>query len=157
MKIGDICKIKQGREGECRTFKRNYGVKIQITQVSPLEYDILDKDNNKVSYCSICFTEDDLIPPVKTLNDLEIGDVVENKGYKRTVLSVPPSSPENRVYILSDWDYQKHVGTFYSAEDLKDYDYKLVQEPSQTGERTVDDVIKDLPETDKKIIQKAIK
>ena len=123
MKIGDIYKIKQGRERACMAFVNKKGVKILIRQLSPLRYDILDKDNNEVSYCSYCFSEDDLVPVEKILNDLEIGDVVENIGEKRTVLSVLPSSPDNRVYVMSGAN-PKNTGSLYSAEDLKDYDYK---------------------------------
>lgn len=65
LKINQIYKVKEGCEGKCTSYEDKNGKFIQITGIGKknnLYYDILDEDKNRISFCSHCFKEEDLIP-----------------------------------------------------------------------------------------------
>lgn len=57
----------------------------------------------------------------RTLDNLEVGDVVENSGGQKTVLK------KIDAYIMSDWENQERGNCLFSPEGLKNCDYKLLE------------------------------
>lgn len=157
--VGKIYKIKKGGEKNCGTYGWEGGAaKIKIDSINKtgkLIYDILDSQNNIICWCG-CFTESDLEEIEKTLNNLEIGDVVIYQGFKQTILSVHPSAPDNRIYDISPIDDQKQVLRTISAHSLETEGYTILSSPP-TPKKTVDDVLAQLSEEDKEIVKNALK
>ena len=60
MQVGQIYKIKPGREEACSNFACGDGVYIKITRTgTSLAYNILDGNMKKVDSCYNCFKESD--------------------------------------------------------------------------------------------------
>lgn len=159
--VGKIYKIKKGSEGKCGVYVGQHrAVKIKITSIKKIDnlvYDIFDSQNNFLDECNRCFTESDLEEIEKTLNNLEIGDVVVDKaGDIRTVLSVLPSAPDNLIYVLSRCDNEKKILGIFSAHELEQAGYTIFSTPP-TPKRTVDDVLAQLSEEDKEVVKNALK
>lgn len=152
IKIGEIYTIKPGCETKCRNYDTTqHAKKIKVTQINSngnLYYDILDSNNEKLTSCFYCFRPEHLIHETKTLYNLAIGDEIELDNYKRAVLSVLPSTPENLIYILSlpyntdTDDNKKQISAFYTAYELEQKGYKVSIQPEEVQEMTVEDVSK---------------
>ena len=161
--VGKIYKIKKGSEKKCTTYLKTLkATKIRIItsridNFGMYRYEILDEQNRYLDYCLDCFTESDLEEIEKTLNNLEIGDVVVDRyGDKRTILSVLPSAPDNSIYLLSQCGYPEKVYAVFTAHELEKRGFTVENTPS-TPKKTVDDVLAQLSEEDKEIVKNALK
>ena len=134
VQIGQIYKIKKGREGECNTYEYKHGKSIKITDTDgySLDYQILDSTGEVCETCD-CFTAVDLEPIEKTLYNLVEGDIIEDgDGNKSEILGVC-----GKVYILSRRNNFDLGWGFYTVKELEKDGYKPVsQEPSE--EKTID-------------------
>lgn len=152
IKIGEIYTIKPGYKTNCVNYNsEKHAKKIKVTQINSngkLYYDILDNNNNKINASCGCFKPEHLIPETKPLYNLAIGDEIELNNYKRAVLSVLPSSPENPIYILSlpynnDTDDEKKIiSAPYTVYELGQKGYKVSNQQEEVQELTVEDVSK---------------
>lgn len=127
IQIGKIYKVKKGSEGKCWVYNENNDKFIKITKIDEkLYYDILDKDKKKIVGCD-CFTPDDLEPVKKTLDTLEVGDIVEDENGKRKVLGVC-----GEVYFMSRQDDFDPYSLGFTAKQLKDDGFKVVGQEEDT-------------------------
>lgn len=144
IKIGQIYKVKPEFREEYGVFSDLGGVYIRYINDIPT-YEILDKSKNCISSCGYCFKPEHLEPVEKTLYNLEINDFVEDRsGYKRKILGLIESSPENPLYAVSYYAEFEIFLNIVSAKYLEGNGYKVVQtEPSEEiKEMTVEEVSK---------------
>ena len=100
-----------------------------------------------------------IMPVEKTLETLEVGDLIQdkNKNYSRVLIA--SGVGELRTYGLSfgnkekNSDNLKRYRVTCTAFEFKEFGYTVVSET----ERTVDDVLSELSEEDKEILKKAMK
>ena len=95
-------------------------IKIINEEGLSLPYSVEFEDGN-----SEPFIESDLTlvtPLIKTLDNLEVGDVVMHSSATRTVLAVLGS-----IVFLSDCQFEKRLAFIYSTEDLRVKEYKVKQ------------------------------
>ena len=146
IEIGKIYKIKEGHESECGSFNRYKGKFIKITNNEGyLSYEILNKNKKVVSSCS-CFSEDDLAIE-KTLDNLEVGDILESASGERSVLAICGD-----VYCLSYIDYYDVVGSWLTKKEIEKLGYKPKQ-VEETQELTVKEISEKLGIKNLKIIK----
>jgi hypothetical protein len=144
IKIGQIYKVKP-------EFRRNYCIKFNDTEDAAYirffdnkHYNVLNQNKDVIDWCD-CFKPEHLEPLEKTLYNLEVNDFVkEESGCKRKVLGLIESSPENPVYALSLYLNYEYAGSCFSAKQLENIGYKVVQPEltEEIKEMTVEEVSK---------------
>lgn len=129
IKIGKKYKVKNNK---CRNYRDFDGAYIVITDTAPyLKYDIFDSSEEKKGSCFDCFTEEDLIPFEKTLEDLDIGDILELGRTKKMVLGVVGKliflSAENEFDSVTKGD----SWNVWTLSDIKSSGWNLVIEKKE--------------------------
>lgn len=126
IKVGQILKVKNPEP--CGNYRDANGKFIKITEVGSFySYDILDENLNIISGCCYCFKDEDLEPIKKTLDNLEVGDVIENDGYERKIVDVLPNS-----YVIGSNDDNEVVVGILSKKIIKELGYTVKQEEKVT-------------------------
>lgn len=118
-KVGQKLTVKKGHEQVCGSYKGEKDpsyIVITETYGSSFDYnyDIFDSNGKRVDDCS-CFTDEDLIPFKKTLENLEVGDMVKDEDGTYLVLAVC-----GNVVCLSTKSNHVVADTWYTAKELKD-------------------------------------
>lgn len=141
-KVGDILKIKKGCEDECRISLQVGADSIKITDIDDgdYSYNVL-RNGEVVDICSSCFKDNHLELAVKTLHNLEVGDViVDEEGDEKMVLGVC-----EKAYLMSVWNNFDSYGQGHTAEELEKNNYKVKgQEETETEEMTMAELCKEL-------------
>ncbi len=128
MKINQIYKIKEGHEGNCFNYCDAGASFIKFTKLindklgTTLQYDILDSDKQYITWCEMCFTEDDLEleeeVKEKSLEDLEVGDEVmdkNNRRYKVIKMDITLEQQQGENTLVYD----------YTLNELKERKFKV--------------------------------
>lgn len=149
IKVGGVYHVKSEFKGRCNSFSGNAkAVTIRVTRLHDddrnFDYDILDRQKNKVGDCSSpgCFYEENLIIE-KNLYNLEVGDVIYRDSIRAAVLSVLPSDEKNPIYFLSKNNNLEDLDARpYSASELEKSRWKVEQPEGAVQEMTVEEVSK---------------
>lgn len=117
--IGDRVRVIESKDTDIVT-KLFFGKVGTIEMIEDCEYLIAEVTGG------IFFAESELelIPSVKTLENLEVGDLIKNSAKEVKVLAVIAEG----VYLLSQKD-NRRVGSIYSAYELGELGYTLYTPP----------------------------
>lgn len=137
-KVGDKLKVKEGCEDECTAYYNNrsdasYIMIRGIDSDGDYQYDIYDQGGTFLSRC-YCFEDEHLLPFEKTLENLEVGDVLFNgiSGFERKVLAVV-----GNIVALSERNGFEAMDSWWTTQELKDRGYDLFQ-PESTPLETLE-------------------
>lgn len=136
-KVGQILKVKKGHDKQCANYQNKGGSFIKITGIKDgfYEYDILDVNKKRISQCNICFADEDLEPSEKTLENLEVGDILVDCDGEKKVLGIC-----GLVYFLSEYGNFDRCGLVgWTLESIKEEGLKLKGE-SGPKEMTVKEI-----------------
>lgn len=125
VKIGEKYRVLD--RDKCGSYSSNGGehtVIIDKTSSGNLEYNIYDKEGTKVNYCCSCFGAEDLLPYEKTLENLEVGDILTCGSAKKMVLGVC-----GKVYCVSEYDDYEASDNWYTVQEIEQNGWKLYTEP----------------------------
>ncbi len=143
--IGDKLKVKKGCEDVCETYLSYKGTSIQITDIRDSKYTYrVFYGGGAVGSCN-CFTDEYLEPFEKTLENLEVGDlVVDEKGNFRKVLgscgNICFLSHFNQDHTSIDLDV---FNSGFTLIQMKNYSWKPYTPPTtEIHELTIADVAK---------------
>lgn len=133
IKIGQIYKVKPEFRDKIyfATLPVYY---IRYRNLKTPEIEFLDKNKEIFHLTSIgnCFKPEHLEPIEKTLYNLEIGDVVEDRyGSKRTVLGLIESNPENKIYVFSHAENFETIGLLLTAKQTEESVFKIIKHESE--------------------------
>lgn len=133
IEINKTYKVKKGHERICGAYNMRDGAFVRVTDVisnDHFHYNILDSQQKEVTQCFGCFSANDLEPVKKTLENLEVGDILKDEdGYEYMVLGVC-----GRVYHLSEPDdFDTSAGSF-TAKELKESGFKYVKSEEDDDE-----------------------
>lgn len=138
IQINKTYKVKKGHEHMCGAYSMRDGAFVRITNIfsnSYFHYDILDSQQKEVNRCLGCFSADDLEPVKKTLENLEVGDILKNKdGEEQMVLGVC-----GRVYHMSEpYEFDAEIGSL-TARELRNRGFKYVKSEDDDEEGELDE------------------
>ena len=140
VKIGEIYRVKKDSREKCGNFRDKKTAEfIKVTKIDSdgdIHYVILDKEKNAVGGCEYCLKPSDLLPLKKTLQDIEIGDVVVDRdGNEFAALEV-----FTQLCMLSYSDNHDSVGAIRTFKELESNGYTIKDQESEIKELTMDEI-----------------
>lgn len=130
-KVGDRVKITKEQHSTCNLQKGDVGVIADInTNNAPYVYRVKGLKN------WACMGEDDMQLRNKSLDNLEVGDVlVDCARYERTVLAIV-----GKLVALSQGNRPETHYEWYTVAELKETSYKLKDSEEEITELTLEEV-----------------
>lgn len=117
-KVGDKVKVREGLIAD----KYYDGVRCASAMArmggAVLTIDRAKSDYYVVKECVFCWSDEMLEPVEKTLDNLCAGDIVKDGNKTRMILAALDG-----CYLVSSIGDYIHAGCWYTANDLRDFDY----------------------------------
>lgn len=135
-KVGKVLKIKNGCEGECGISESSKGKFIRITSVTEdgnYRYEILDDNKKVVNNCSFCLKDEHLELYVKTLDDLEGGEMLVNTDGERSKVIARFGEYVLRTNVVGTLEYGDTK--YETIKSLKNGGWKIDQPEEENHEQ----------------------